>query len=305
MLNRVLTIAAAGAALLSSAAFAAGGETKELKHNHWHWQGLGGQYDQAEMQRGYQVYRNVCAGCHSMDLVAFRHLGDAGAPFHLDRCPEALGLPSSVDCSDPAANPIIKSLAAEFTITDGPDEFGDDFTRPGLPSDHFPSPFANSAQAAAANGGAVPPDLSLIAKARHHGPDYIYSLLTGYPEENPEILDVPAGQYYNPYYPGDTLSLVREEFLDEEGHLLEGYKLPYGGAFKMSQPLYDGMITYDDGSPETIEQYAKDVVAFLQWAAEPKLNERKRTGGFVMAYLFIFAGITYASYRQIWSNVGK
>ena len=315
MLKHFLT-AAAIAAALSGTAFAAGGNSKEFKHNHWHWTGPFGSYDVAAMQRGYQVYREVCSSCHSMKLVAFRHLGDPGAPFHLDECPAELGLPASVNCSDPASNPIVKSLAADFTVSDGPDEFGDMYDRPGLPSDYFPSPFANDAQATAANGGAYPPDMSLLAKARHHGPDYIYSLLTGYPDEPPATLDVTPGQYYNPYYPGDTSSLLRPEYFDEDGNVIEdrvkedtpeeyyaGHGKIYGGAFKMSAPLVDGIVIYEDGSPETVEQYAKDVVEFLMWAAEPKLNERKQTGGFVMAYLFIFAGVVYASYRQVWSNV--
>lgn len=317
MLKRLLSVAFVLAAGFSGTSFAAGDAVKDYKHGHWHWTGPFGSYDKAQLQRGYQVYREVCSTCHSMKLVAFRHLGDPGAPFHLDACPAELGLPDTVDCSDPAANPIIKSLAADFTVTDGPDEAGDMFERPGLPSDYFPSPYANDAQAAAANGGAYPPDMSLLAKARHHGPDYIYSLLTGYPAENPEALEIAPGQYYNPYYPGDTASLVRPQFLDDEGHVLEelveevtdpelyaGHGVIYGGAFKMAPPLVgDGQVTYEDGSPETIDQYAQDVTAFLMWAAEPKLDERKQTGGFVMAYLFIFAGVVYASYRQVWSNV--
>ncbi|MEO1041969.1 MAG: cytochrome c1 [Pseudomonadota bacterium] len=317
MLKRLLPALAVALVGVSGASFAAGDAVKEYKHGHWNWQGINGRYDVAAMQRGYQVYREVCSSCHSMKLVAFRHLGDPGAPFHLDECPAELGLPDTVNCSDPAANPIIKSLAADFTITDGPDEAGDMFDRPGLPSDYLPSPYANDAQATAANGGAYPPDMSLLAKARHHGPDYIYSLLTGYPEEAPAALNVSPGQYYNPYYPGDTASLLRPEFIDDEGHVLEdlvkeatdeelyaGHGVIYGGAFKMAPPLVDGIVAYEDGSAETVDQYAKDVVEFLMWAAEPKLNERKQTGGFVMAYLFIFAGVVYASYRQVWSNVG-
>ena len=146
----------------------------------------------------------------------------------------------------------------------------------------------------------------------------MYSLLTGYPEYDPAVLDVPGGQYYNPYYPGDSLGLMKADYIDEEGHVdkkkvkelvdekyisKDGYI--YGGAFKMAQPIYDEMVEYTDGSPMTVDQYAKDVTAFLMWAAEPKLEERKSMGKFVMAYLIIFAGVTYASYRQVWSNVAK
>ncbi|GGY39025.1 cytochrome c1 [Parvularcula lutaonensis] len=318
MLKRLLSAAAIAAAALPMAAGAATGGTKPLKDKEWSWEGPFGRYDKPQLQRGFQVYREVCANCHSLKLVAFRHLGEKGGPFYVEECPEELGLGESTDCSVPSQNPIIKSLAAEYTITDGPDEFGDMFERPGLPADYFPSPYANVQQATAANGGAYPPDQSLIAKARPHGPDYIYSLLTGYPDGELNTIEVPPGNYYNPYYPGDTLGLMKEEYLDEEGHLLEdkiredekeGYVSKegyiYGGAFKMAPPLSDGIVTYEDGSPETVSQYAEDVTAFLQWAAEPKLEERKGMGTYVMAYLFIFAGVTYASYRQVWRNVEK
>ena len=314
MLKKILTAAALAAALLPATGHAAGA-TKALKEKHWAWEGAFGHYDRAAMQRGFQVYREVCASCHSMDLLAFRHLGDPGAPYYLESCPKELGLPDSVNCSDPAQNPIIRSIAAEYTITDGPDEAGDMFERPGIPADYFPSPYANPQQAAAANGGAYPPDMSLLVKGRVNGAAYIYSLATGYPDKDLKTIDVPAGQYYNPYYPGDTLSLMKEEYVDEEGHVIEEAVRAaedkkyvssdghiYGGAFKMASPLSDGIVTYEDGSPETVEQYAADVVAFLQWASEPKLEERKGMGTYVMAYLFIFAGVTYASYRQVWKG---
>lgn len=295
-------------------AVAADGKVKEYKHPHASWEGFFGHYEQAQLQRGYQVYREVCSACHSMELVAFRHLAEKGAPYYLDSCPKELGLPSSTDCSTPPQNPIIKSLAADFMVEDGPDDAGDMFTRPGLPSDYFPSPYANRQQAMAANGGAYPPDMSLLAKARHHGPAYIYSLLTGYVTP-PDAIEVPAGQYYNPYYAGDTSSLIKSEYM-HDGHadkeklkevvspeLLHESGVIYGGSFKMAPPLSDGLVTYEDGSPETVDQYAQDVVAFLQWAAEPKLEQRKSMGRFVLLYLFIFAAVVYASYRQIWRNV--
>jgi cytochrome c1 len=201
-----------------------------------------------------------------MDLVAFRHLGERGAPYGPEVCAANPNLPEGIDCSAPAQNPIIKSLAAEFQVEDGPDEAGDMFMRPGLPQDYFPSPFANVEQARAANGGAYPPDFSLIVKARHHGAAYVYSLLTGY-EEAPETVEIPAGSYYNPYYPGDMRSLLKEEYVDEEGNPLPGVEVPYGGVLKMAPPLSDGIVTYEDGSPETVEQYSEDVMAFLHWAA--------------------------------------
>lgn len=298
----IIAATAALTGLAGASALAAGGETKELKHPHLHSDGIFGTFDPAQLQRGYQVYREVCASCHSMELVAFRHLAEVGAPYNPDVCRNNPDLPSNINCNNPIENPIIKSLAASFQIEDGPDDAGDMFMRAGLPADYFPSPYANKQQAQAANGGSYPPDLSLIAKARHHGPAYVYSLLQGY-EDPPETIEIPGGQYYNVYFPGDTTSLFREEFLDEEGHPLEGVKVPYGGTLKMAPPLSDGIVTYEDGTPETVRQYAEDVAAFLTWAAEPKMDQRKAMGRMVLIYLVIFAGIVYASYRQIWRNV--
>ncbi|ADM10178.1 ubiquinol-cytochrome c reductase, cytochrome c1 [Parvularcula bermudensis HTCC2503] len=304
-----------GALSLGANAMAAEGAVKEYLHPHWHSDGIFGSYDQAQLQRGFQVYQQVCSSCHSMRLVAFRHLAERGAPYYLDRCPEGLGIPETTDCSLPTQNPVVKSLAASFQVTDGPDDAGDMFQRAGLVADYLPSPYANRQQAMAANGGAYPPDMSLLVKARHHGASYIYSLLQGYAEP-PAAIDVPAGQYYNVYYAGDTTALVRDEYIDDEGHILKDrlkadvdeYYLSedgviYGGVFKMAAPLSEGVVTYEDGSPETVEQYAKDITAFLTWASEPKLEQRKAQGRFVILYLVIFATIVYLSYRQIWRNV--
>ena len=310
MRRTILTALTSALALTGGAAFAAEGHAQEPIHRSWSWDGIFGRYDQAQLQRGYQVYREVCASCHSMQLIAFRHLGDKGAPYHLDACPEELGLPETTDCSDPAANPYVKAIAADFQITAGVDDEGDPLTRPGLPADYFPSPYANRQQAMLANGGAYPPDQSLIVKSRLEGDDYIFSLLTGYPglpngpAEMPEEIEVPAGSHYNPFYIGDTAGLLKDEYRDEEGHPREGVHLPPGGAFKMAPPLVaDGQVTYEDGTEATIEQMAVDVVTFLQWASEPKLEERKTMGQFVVLYLLAFAGIVYASYRQIWRHV--
>lgn len=313
MMKRLPFIAASVllAATSATGALAAEGKTKPLKKPGFTFEGTFGYFDKDQLQRGYQVYREVCANCHSMNLVAFRHLGSKSGPFYLEECPAELGLPSSIDCSDPAQNPIVKQLAATFTYQGGPDEFGDMFDRPGEPTDPMPMPFRNEAEAKYANGGAYPPDMSLLTKARPHGPDYIYSLLTGYPEVPPEELEIPAGQYYNPFYPGDAKSLLKKDYKDENGELKDGVEVPYGGVFKMAQPLYEGMVAYDVNAdedtsndvPETVEQYSKDVVAFLHWAAEPTLEERKTMGRFVVLYLLIFGGIVYVSYRQIWRNV--
>ena len=317
-----ITAALAALALAGGAApaLAAEGKQKEFKELAWTWEGVFGRYDQTQLQRGYQVYREVCASCHSMKLIAFRHLGERGAPYYLEDCPEELGLPETTDCSDPAQNPFVKAIARDYTIVAGVDDEGDPLERPGIPADYFPSPYANKQQAILANGGAYPPDQSLIVKSRLKGANYIYSLLTGYPDEVPQVLDVPPGSYYNPYYLGDTLSLIRDEYLEEDhgevhpnkeailavtpAELVTDEGVLYGGAFKMANPLpQDGLVDYEDGTPATVEQMAADVVAYLQWSSEPKLEERKVMGQFVILYLIAFAGILYASYRQIWRNV--
>lgn len=301
-LIRILSIAAAAAfAAHAAPAFAAAGKAKHPEHQHWHFSGLFGAYDAAALQRGYQVYETVCSNCHGLSLVSFRNLGQKGGPFHLDSCPA--GIPASVDCSNPNENPIVKALAAKykFQVTDGPDDSGDMFQRAALPSDRIPGPYANEQLARMANNNALPPDLSLIAKARHGGADYVYSLLTGY-EEVPSTVTVGAGQYYNPYFHGDMTQNMKPEFMDH-GHPVEGVEVPLGGVLAMAPPLADGIIEYGDGSPQTVEQYARDVTEFLMWAAEPKLEARKSLGVMTILYLIILAGILYWSYRRVWANV--
>jgi ubiquinol-cytochrome c reductase cytochrome c1 subunit len=239
----------------------------------WSFAGPFGTYDKGQLQRGLKIYKEVCSACHSMDLVAFRTL-------------EGLGYSEAQ----------VKALAAEYEVTDGPNADGEMFTRPALPSDYFPSPFPNSIAAAVANNGAAPPDFSLIAKARgvergfprfifdiftqyaEGGPDYIHALLTGYDEEPPAGMEVPEGTYYNPYFIA-------------------------GKSLAMAPPLSDGQVTYEDGSPETVDQYARDVSAFLMWAAEPHLEARKRTGFSVMAFMILFAGLVYLTKRKVWAGV--
>ena len=266
--SRILAAAAfAGLAALTGAAFAAGGGDTAAKHphkEHWHFSGVFGTFDRAALQRGYQVYRNVCASCHGMNLMSFRNLGQKGGPFFMEEIP------------NPNDNPIVKAIAAEFDVEDGPNDEGDMFDRPGLPSDRFPEPFPNEAFARVANNGSLPPDLSLLTKARHDGSNYVYALLTGY-DEAPHGFEVPFGQYFNPYF---------------EGHLIS-----------MAPPLLEGIVTYDDGSPETVEQYAKDVVEFMTWAAEPKAEVRKQMGFMVITYLVILAGLLYWSYKKVWRDV--
>ncbi len=291
----------AAALLAPVSAMAAGGNTLELKHNHWHFAGPFGSYDKEAMQRGFQVYKTVCASCHGADQLAFRNLGDKGAPFYLEQCP--VGVPETTNCKNPAENPVVKAIAAEYTVKDGPDEYGEMFDRPGLPSDKFPYPFANEQQARAANGGAYPPNLALIIKARPHGPDYVYSLLTGY-EEAPETVTLGPGQNYNPYFPGDMSQLLKPEYRDADGHPLEGVKVPPGGVLAMLAPLSDGVVDYADPEiPETVDQYAKDVVEFLTWASETKKEERKSLGVVTIGYLLILTNDMYFSYRSILTKV--
>ncbi len=243
------------------------------KQEKWTFAGPFGHYDKGQLQRGLKVYKEVCSACHSLNLVAFRTLQDLGY-----------------------SQEQVKALASQYDVQDGPNGEGEMFTRKGLPTDHFPAPFANPAAAAAANHGAAPPDLSLIAKARavergfptfifdiftqynEGGPDYIHSLLTGFDEQPPAGMTIAEGTHYNPY------------FISAK-------------ALAMAKPLSDGQVTYDDGSPQTVDQYARDVAAFLMWTAEPHLEDRKRTGFRVMVFLILFAGLAYIAKRQIWSDV--
>ena len=298
---RTMMIALAAAFAGQTAAHAASGGAEHPKHQHWHFSGPFGKYDPNALQRGYQVYETVCSNCHSLNLVAFRNLGQKGGPFYLDKCPE--GFPESLNCSNPNDNPIVKALAAKYKyqVTDGPDDTGEMFQRAAVPSDHIPAPYANEQLARMANNNALPPDLSLITKARHAGPDYIYSLLTGF-EDAPPTVEVGPGQHYNPYFSGDMSQALKPEYRNEEGHPMEGVEIPPGGFLAMAPPLADGIIEYGDGSPQTVEQYSKDVAEFLMWAAEPKMEARKSLGVMTIIYLIILAGILYWSYRKIWAD---
>jgi ubiquinol-cytochrome c reductase cytochrome c1 subunit len=245
-------------------------EPQELS---WSFAGPFGTYDKEQLQRGLKVYKEVCSACHSLNLVAFRNLKDLGYN-----------------------DAQVKAFAAEYQIHDGPNDDGEMFDRPGKPSDHFPAPFANEQAAASANGGAAPPDLSLIAKARavergfprfifdiftqyeEGGPDYIHALLTGFGQKPPAGMSIPEGTYYNP-------------------HFISAKSL------HMPPPLSDGQVTYDDGAPQTVDQYAKDVAAFLMWAAEPHLEARKETGFRVMIFLLIFGVLVYLTKRKVWAEV--
>lgn len=297
---RTLTIVGAAALAAGAAAEAATAKTAPYKEPHWQFEGPFGTYDKEAMQRGFQVYKTVCASCHPVQQLSFRNLGETGGPFHLDECPA--GVPETTNCSNASENPVVKAIAAEYSVQDGPDDTGGMFDRPGLPSDRIPGPYANEQQARAANAGAFPPNLALIIKARHDGPDYVYSLLTGY-EAAPETVVMGPTQHYNPYFAGDMTTLLKPEFLNEEGHPKEGVHVPPGGVLAMKPPLSDGLVDYaDEAIPETVDQYAKDVVAFLTWASEPKMEQRKSLGIVTLGYLFVLTLILFFSYRAIWSK---
>ncbi|MCH8684681.1 cytochrome c1 [Pedomonas mirosovicensis] len=226
---------------------------KEHKEVHFAHQGIFGTYDRAQLQRGFQVYREVCSACHSLNLVAFRSLADLGYN-------EAE----------------IKAIAKSYEVPAIDEKTGEATTRPALPSDHFHGPYENEVAAAAANNGKAPPDLSLIVKAREGHEAYIYSILTGY-QNPPAGFDVPEGRSFNPYFPGTVIG--------------------------MPKPLSDDQVTYADGTKATVDQMAKDVAAFLTWTAEPKLENRKRTGVGAIAFLSILLVLSIISYKKIWASV--
>jgi ubiquinol-cytochrome c reductase cytochrome c1 subunit len=257
-------------ALLGPPARAA--DPRSAKDVSYSFEGPFGKFDRGQLQRGYKVYKEVCSVCHSMRLLAFRNLAEPGGPEFTDEQ--------------------VRSLAATFQAQDGPDASGEMFTRPALPSDRFPSPFANEQAARAANGGALPADLSLITKARAGwhgtvrqllhglgGSEYVYSVLTGYEPAPPELAaDQPPGTFYNPYFAA--------------GHWIS-----------MPPPLSDGQVTFDDGAPNTVGDMARDVSAFLAWAAEPKLEQRKALGFQVVIYLIILSVLLYIGKQRIWSRI--
>ena len=227
----------------------------EFLKNNWNFEGVFGTFDRASLQRGYQVYQEVCSGCHSMQHLSYRNLSEKGGPEFTKE--EA------------------KAIAAQFEVTDGPNEDGEMFTRPARLSDKFVSPFPNVKAAAVANGGAYPPDMSVLAKARKGGADYIYSLLMGY-EEAPAGYELDDGVYYNKYMAGNKI--------------------------KMSAPLMEGIVEYSDGTQATTTQMAKDVTAFLAWAAEPHLESQHRMGFKVIIYVIILLTLVYMSKQKVWSR---
>jgi ubiquinol-cytochrome c reductase cytochrome c1 subunit len=249
---RKIVLAAAAAFVFASPVLAADAGVRPLQRE-WTFDGILGKFDKQQLQRGFQVYKEVCAACHAMEYLAFRNLADIG--YSEDQ---------------------VKVIAAEYEVTDGPDENGDMFQRPARGSDLFPKPFANPQLARASNGGALPPDLSLMTKARDDGPNYVYSLMMGYVDP-PQGFELSPGMSYNTYFPGHQIAMPAQ--------------------------ISDDRVTYADGTPATAEQITADVTAFLHWAAEPKLEVRHATGIRVMLFALLFTVLAYFLKRRIWARL--
>jgi len=278
---KTLATAAVAFGLIASASPAlASGAALHPRSGGFSFEGPFGTFDQGQLQRGYKVYREVCSSCHGMNLMHFRNLGDKTGPFWDAHYP------------NPNDNPVVKTLAGEVQVNDIDSETGEPIRRDATPADRFPDPYPNATAAAAANGGAAPPDLSVMGKARHDGANYIYSLLTGY-RAAPAGLQIRPDQHYNPYMAGDMTPF----WTGDHAHV------PPGGFIAMPAPLRDGQVSYDDGTTASVDQMAKDVAAFIAWSSDPHATTRKQTGLGVLIFLFLFAGLTYASYRRIWKGV--
>ncbi len=231
-------------------------ENNSLLKQDWSFKSFYGKFDRTSLQRGYQVYTEVCASCHSMKYLSYRNLAEEGGP----------------EFSEAEA----KNIASQFEVIDGPNSDGEMFTRAAKLSDKFVKPYSNDQEAKNANGGAYPPDMSVLVKARKGGPDYIYSVLLGY-EDPPADIKLDEGVYFNKYM--------------------------YGNKIKMASPLSDGIVEYADGTKATQKQMAKDVVTFLTWAAEPHLESRHRVGFKVIIYLLVLTILVYFSMKRIWSRI--
>jgi len=274
MVRHTLALAlAASLGFASTAAFAAG-ETPQPPQQNWTFSGPFGKFDRAQLQRGFKVYREVCQSCHGMTLLSFRNLAEPGGPeFSVAQA---------------------RQIASEYKVQDGPNDQGEMFERDGRLADRFPAPYKNENEARS-RYNAVPPDFSTIAKARTYergfpwfvldiftqfqeqGVDYITALMLGYEEKPPQGVSIPQGLSYNKYFPGHAIA--------------------------MPKPLEDGRVTYDDGAPQTLDQYSKDVSAFLMWVAEPHLEARKRLGMQVIIFLLVLAGLLYYTKKKVWKQV--
>jgi cytochrome c1 len=272
--HRCLIVVVLAAATLTGPALRTAAAQEAPPRQHWSFSGPFGIYDEGQLQRGFKIYREVCSNCHSLKLLAFRNLADPGGPGFTEAQAAA--------------------IAATFQVTDGPNDQGQMYQRPGKISDYFPPPFPNDQAAKAALGGKVPPDMSVLALARSYewgfpqfifdaftmyqedGPDYIHAIINGYTDP-PAGFALPPGGQYNKYFPG--------------------------GAIGMPKPLSDGQVQYTDGTPATLDQYGKDIAAFLMWAAEPTLEARKRLGFQVMIFLFALTALMYLTKKQVWHAV--
>ncbi|MBI1251911.1 MAG: cytochrome c1 [Alphaproteobacteria bacterium] len=285
MLRRLILAAAAVLAFAAAPAFAET-EAEHPENYPFSFEGVFGTYDRASVQRGFAVYSQVCAACHALEHMSYRNLGELpDGPFLAYRVTNEETGAQEITLTphghhgkpvDPNDNPYVRSIAEAATISAIDRETGQPTDRPGRPSDRFRSPFPNESAARLANGGALPPDLSVIVNARHGGADYIRSLLLGYGEP-PAGVEVVEGKYYNRYFPG--------------------------GWIAMAPPLVvEGQASYSDETVATIDQMATDVAHFLEWAADPKMAHRKSMGFSVMIFLLLLAGLTYTSYRLVWRN---
>ena len=231
----------------------ASGSGNDLPKHNWSFKGLTGTFDKSAIQRGFKVYREVCSGCHSMSLLYYRDLIDIGF-----------------------SDEEVKAIAAEYTVIDGPNEEGEMFERPAKPSDRFVPPFSNEQEARISNNGSYPPDLSVITKAKKHGPDYIFNLLLGYTEP-PIDFELGEGMYYNKW---------------KEGHQIS-----------MAQPLDEGYVDYDDGTENNLPQLAEDITTFLVWSAEPELEERKKLGIKVILFFIVLGSIVFIVKNRLWREI--
>jgi ubiquinol-cytochrome c reductase cytochrome c1 subunit len=238
-------------------------EEVDVPREHWSFDGFFGKFDQAQLKRGFQVYKDVCSACHSMNLMSYRNLSQPGGPGFTDD--------------------EVKNIAASVQVSDGPNDAGDMFDRPGKPSDRFKAPFANDQAARAANNGALPPDMSLLARSRagkgffgYEGADYIHAILNGY-KTPPAGFKLQDGMNYNEYFRGHQIA--------------------------MPQPLTDGAVTFADGKPNDLEHESQDVAAFLSWVGEPNMEARHLTGLKVILFLVAFTLLFYAAKRKVWAKI--
>jgi ubiquinol-cytochrome c reductase cytochrome c1 subunit len=253
MIRHIFAAAVLGGLMFAPAIARAADENQQLPRQQWSFDGVFGTYDRASSQRGFQVYKEVCSVCHPVKHLHFRDLADIGY-----------------------SEEEVKGIASGYQVTDGPNDEGQMYQRPGRPSDPIPGPFPNDQAARAANNGSLPPDLSLIVKARPGGSDYVYAILTGY-KDAPTGFNLLQGMNYNEFFAGHQIA--------------------------MPPPLSDNAVTFADGVPASVPQMAHDVATFLTWAAEPRLEDRHRTGFKVTLFLVVAAGVFYAAKRKIWAPI--